>query len=132
MTVSTTRTFLRLLSYALTDRRLVRSAVVLLLIATVADVCSPLLIKMFIDDYLVVGDWPVMPLALLACAYIGLQLINAIANYVQALQFATLAVNGVQALRVAAFARVLRMPLSFFDRTPVGALVSRLDRKSVV
>lgn len=126
MTVSTTRTFLRLLSYALTDRRLVRSAVVLLLIATAADVCSPLLIKIFIDDYLVVGDWSVTPLVLLACGYIGLQLINAVANYVQALQFATLAVNGVQALRVAAFARVLRMPLNFFDRTPVGALVSRL------
>lgn len=126
MTVSTTRTFLRLLSYALTDRRLVRSAVVLLLIATAADVCSPLLIKIFIDDYLVVGDWSVTPLVLLACGYVGLQLINAVANYVQALQFATLAVNGVQALRVAAFARVLRMPLNFFDRTPVGALVSRL------
>jgi len=126
MKVSTTRTFLRLLSYALTDRRLVRSAVVLLLFATAADVCSPLLIKTVIDDHLVVGDWSVTPLALLACGYVGLQLTNAAANYVQALQFSTLAVHGVQALRIAAFARVLRMPLSFFDRTPVGALVSRL------
>lgn len=126
MKVSTTRTFLRLLSYALTDRRLVRSAVVLLLIATVADVCSPLLIKIFIDDHLGIGDWSVTPLALLAGGYVGLQLINAAANYFQALQFSTLAVHGVQALRIAAFARVLRMPLSFFDRTPVGALVSRL------
>ena len=126
VTVSTTRTFLRLLSYALTDRRLVRSAVALLLVATAADVCSPLLIKMFIDDYLVAGNWSVTPLTLLAGGYIGLQLINAAANYVQALQFSTLAVHGVQALRVAAFARVLCMPLSFFDHTPVGALVSRL------
>lgn len=126
MKVSTTRTFLRLLGYALTDRRLVRSAVVLLLIATVADVCSPLLIKIFIDDHLRIDDWSVTPLALLACGYVGLQLINAVANYFQALQFSTLAVHGVQALRIAAFARVLRMPLSFFDRTPVGALVSRL------
>ncbi len=126
MTVSTTRTFLRLLSYALTDRRLVRSAVALLLIATAADVCSPLLIKIFIDDHVRVGAWQVTPLVLLAGGYIGLQLLNAAANYVQALQFSTLAVHGVQALRIAAFARVLRMPLSFFDRTPVGALVSRL------
>ena len=123
MTVSTARTFLRLLSYALTDRRLVRSAVALLLIATAADVCSPLLIKIFIDDHVRVGAWQVTPLVLLAGGYIGLQLLNAAANYVQALQFSTLAVHGVQALRIAAFARVLRMPLSFFDRTPVGALV---------
>ncbi|MBI3775830.1 MAG: ATP-binding cassette domain-containing protein [Gammaproteobacteria bacterium] len=126
MKVSTTHTFIRLLSYALTDRKLVRSAVALLLIATAADVCSPLLIKAVIDNHLVVGDWSVMPLALLGCGYVALQLINALANYYQALQFSTLAVSGVQALRLAAFARVLRMPLSFFDRTPVGALVSRL------
>ncbi len=126
VTVATTRTFLRLLGYALTDRKLVRSAVALLLIATAADVCSPLLIKAVIDNHLVVGDWTVTPLALLGCGYVVLQLINAVANYYQALQFSTLAVGGVQALRLAAFARVLRMPLSFFDRTPVGALVSRL------
>ena len=126
MTVSTTRTFFRLLSYALTDRRLVRSAVALLLIATAADVCSPLLIKIFFDDYLVAGNWSVTPLVLLASGYVGLQLINAAANYFQALQFSMLAVHGVQALRIAAFERVLRMPLKFFDRTPVGALVSRL------
>jgi len=123
---STMRTFLRLLSYALTDRRLVRTAVVLLLIATVADVCSPLLIKIFIDDYLLAGDWSSAPLLLLAGAYIALQLINAVANYAQAMRFTELAVNGVQKLRIEAFAHVLRMPLSFFDRTPVGALVSRL------
>ncbi len=123
---NTLRTFTRLLSYALTDRRLVRTAVVLLLIATAADVCSPLLIKIFIDDHLLLGDWSTTPLILLAGAYVGLQLINALTNYAQAMRFTDLAVNGVQKLRIEAFARVLQMPLRFFDRTPVGALVSRL------
>ena len=59
---NTLRTFTRLLSYALTDRRLVRTAVILLLIATAADVCSPLLIKIFIDDHLLLGDWSTTPL----------------------------------------------------------------------
>lgn len=117
---------MRLLRYALTDRRLVRHAVTLLLIATAADVASPLLIKTFIDDHLLVGDWSVTPLALLAGGYIALQLINAAANYMQSVRFATLAVQGVQALRIEAFARVLHLPLNFFDRTPTGALVSRL------
>jgi ABC-type multidrug transport system fused ATPase/permease subunit len=120
------RTFLRLLRYALADKRLLRNAMVLLLIAVAADVSGPLLLKVFIDDHVRPADWSVAPLLLLAVGYFAAYVINAIANYAQSVRFNMLALRSVQAIRNEAFAKVLRMPLAFFDRTPTGALVSRL------
>jgi ABC-type multidrug transport system fused ATPase/permease subunit len=116
----------RLLRYSLAQRRLLKGALGLLLIATVADVSGPLLIKVFIDDYLQPGQWPWQPLAGLACAYIALMLIAAAANYFQALRLHILAVRVVQQMREDVFARVIRLPLSYFDRTPTGSLISRI------
>jgi ABC-type multidrug transport system fused ATPase/permease subunit len=119
-------TFFRLMGYALRDRRLVRVAVILLLIATAADVSGPLLLKVFIDDHVRTGDWAPVAIGTLAAVYIALQLINAVANFAQALRFNRIAVHSVQGVRLDAFARVLDKPLNYFDRTPTGSLVSRL------
>ncbi len=119
-------TFFRLMRYALSDRRLLRVAVTLLLIATAADVSGPLLLKVFIDDHVRTGDWAPVALGVLAGGYIALQIINAVANFAQALRFNQIAVHSVKAVRLDAFARALAKPLAYFDRTPTGSLVSRL------
>lgn len=116
----------RLLAYTLLDRPLVRRAVAALLIATGAEVLGPILIKIFIDDYLRPGHWPVGPIAALAVAYVALQIITAWSDYLQSLRFSAIAVNAVQVLREQVFAKVLRLPLAFFDRTPTGNLISRI------
>ena len=57
-----TGTFRRLLGYTLQHRRELTIAIALLLVATLADVAGPLLIKTFIDDYLVPGNWDFNPI----------------------------------------------------------------------
>ena len=126
-------TFTRLLRYALADRPLLRQALILLLIATAADVAGPLLIKRFIDDYVVPGKWQLDAMMAIASAYIFFMILAASTNYMQAVRLNVIAQNSVQTLRQQVFDKVLVMPLSYFDRTPTGSLISRItnDTESI-
>ena len=126
-------TFRRLLRYALGDRRLLRQALVLLLIATAADVAGPLLIKVFLDDVVVPGHWQLNTMVALGGAYVVFILIAAASHYLQAVRFNGIAQRAVQALRQAVFAKVMHMPLAFFDRSTTGSLISRItnDTESI-
>ncbi|PTY37877.1 hypothetical protein BGP77_15530 [Saccharospirillum sp. MSK14-1] len=120
------RPFLRLLKYGLAYRRLLTQAVLLLMIATAGNVLGPYLIKVFIDQHLTPRDWTVGPIVALVLAYITAQLVSAATFFQQAIRFNEIALNVVQTLREQVFARVIRLPMAFFDRTPTGSLVSRI------
>lgn len=120
----------RLLGFALQDRALLAGAIVLLLIATAADVAGPYLIKIFIDDYVQPGHYPMASLAWLLGAYVALQVIAASANFAQSVRFNRIAVDAVQTLREQVFAHMLKLPVRYFDRTPTGSLISRITNDS--
>lgn len=119
-------TLWRLLRYTLPDRRSLAIAMVLLVIATAADVTGPLLIKVFIDDYLTPQRWEVGPIATLLIAYVVFQLIAAATQYWQAIRLSQVALNVVERLRHDVFDKVLRLPVSYFDRAATGSLISRI------
>jgi ABC-type multidrug transport system fused ATPase/permease subunit len=62
----------------------------------------------------------------LAAGYVALQLTGALAGYAQGVALARIALAAVAELRHAAFSTALRLPVAWFDRTPVGVVVSRL------
>ncbi len=119
-------TFPRLLRYGLAYRRLLVQAVILLAIATGGNVLGPYLIKVFIDSYLTPEVWAVAPIAGLVVAYLVAQLISAVTFFQQAIRFNRIALDVVQTIREQVFSRVMRLPLSFFDHTPTGSLISRI------
>ncbi len=125
--------FKRLISYALRDRKLLRQALILLVIATAADVAGPLLIKVFLDDYVIPGNWQLDSIIWLGIAYIFFMLVAAGANYLQAVRLNIIAQESVQTLREQVFAKVMRLPLSHFDHTPTGSMISRItnDTESI-
>ncbi len=125
--------FKRLISYALHDRKLLRQALTLLVIATAADVAGPLLIKVFLDDYVVPGNWQLDTITWLGVAYLFFMLVAAGANYLQAVRLNIIAQGSVQTLREQVFAKVMRLPLSHFDHTPTGSMISRItnDTESI-
>ncbi len=131
--------FRRLIGYALHDRRLLYQALVLLVIATAADVAGPLLIKHFLDDYVVPGNWQMEaipgghPVIWLGVAYLFFMLVAAGTNYLQAIRLNVIAQASVQKIREQVFAKVIRLPLSHFDHTPTGSMVSRItnDTESI-
>ncbi len=125
--------FIRLLGYALADKKLLRQALILLLIATAADVAGPLLIKLFLDDYVVPGKWQPNAMVGIAAAYLFFMILAASTNYLQAVRLNVIAQHAVQTLREQVFAKAMAMPLSYFDRTPTGSLISRItnDTESI-
>lgn len=126
-------TFPRLLRYTLEHRRTLVTAIILLLLATAADVAGPLLIKYFIDDYLMPNQWSVNGIALILLGYIGAALAAAWLGYRQSLLWNHIAQQVVRTLRHQIFSRVVSLPLKRFDYTPTGSLISRItnDTESV-
>lgn len=116
----------RLLRYALAYPRLLKQAGGLLLLATAGQVLGPVLVKIFLDDYVTQGHYPVLELAGLALVYGLLYALSAWAGYQNAMRFNEVAFNVVRTIRSQIFAAVMRKPLSYFDHRPTGALVSRI------
>lgn len=116
----------RLLRYALSYPRLLKQAGGLLLLATAGQVLGPVLVKVFLDDYVTQGHYPVLELGGLALAYVIFYALSAWAGYQNAMRFNEVAFNVVRTIRSQVFAAVMRKPLSYFDHRPTGALVSRI------
>lgn len=116
----------RLMSCLKEDKKELVLAFLLLLVATAADVLGPIVMKIFIDDYLTPRFFPIQAIVLLSAAFIGLYILSAAFHYGQALLFQKIAFQVIQKMRVRVFSKVQRLGLAFFDRTPVGSLVSRI------
>jgi ATP-binding cassette subfamily B multidrug efflux pump len=116
----------RLLRYALAYPRLLKQAGGFLLLATAGQVLGPVLVKVFLDDYVTQGHYPVLELAGLALAYGVFYALSAWAGYQNAMRFNEVAFSVVRTIRSQVFAAVMRKPLAYFDHRPTGALVSRI------
>jgi len=116
----------RLLVYTRPHIKAILLAFGFLLLTTVGDVIGPILIKIFIDDYLTIGHFPYEPLLILGIAYMGIQIMNVFVSYYQLYKFQEVALKIIQQLRVDVFTKVQSLGLRYFDRTPAGSIVSRV------
>ncbi|EHU5192501.1 ABC transporter transmembrane domain-containing protein [Vibrio parahaemolyticus] len=121
-----TRTFKRLLSYPLSQPKPMIKGLALLFIAALASASGPWLIQYFIDEHIAKGDYSRNVLIALALGYVSLQVISATFQYLQSLQFSMVATNTIKTIRKQVFSGVIKQPLSAFDYTPAGKLVSRI------
>lgn len=119
-------TFKRLLSYPLQQPKPMIKGLLLLFIAALANAGGPWLIQYFIDEHITKGDYTKEILITLAAGYIGLQVVAATFAYFQSLQFSIVATNIIKTIRKQTFSGVIKQPLSTFDYTPAGKLVSRI------
>lgn len=116
----------RLLAYAKPYKKGLAIAFLLLLLTTLGDIVGPILVKVFIDDYLTPRHLAYEPLALLGAAYMGIQFIKAFLLFYQLVKFQEIALKIIQQLRIDVFAKVHSLGLRYFDRTPAGSIVSRV------
>ncbi|GLR03993.1 multidrug ABC transporter ATP-binding protein [Vibrio hyugaensis] len=119
-------TFKRLMSYPLSQPKPMIKGLSLLFIAALASAGGPWLIQYFIDEHIAKGDYSRDILISLAASYIALQIISATFQYFQSLQFSIVATNTIKTIRKQVFSGVIKQPLSAFDYTPAGKLVSRI------
>lgn len=116
----------RLLTYAKPFKKGLILAFGLLFITTVGDIVGPLLVKIFIDDYLTPRQIEYQPLVLLATGYMAIQVVKAVVLFFQLMKFQEIALKIIQQLRIDVFSKVQSLGLRYFDQTPAGSIVSRV------
>jgi ATP-binding cassette subfamily B multidrug efflux pump len=102
---------------------LVLAGVVFPLLALV-ELAQPYLVKVAIDAHILRGDWA--GLARVSGLFLVALGVQCALRYVQASLLGTLGHRVVHDLRADLFAHVQRQPAAFFDRNPVGRLMTRI------
>jgi ATP-binding cassette, subfamily B, multidrug efflux pump len=116
----------RLLSYTKPHKKTIVTAFIILLLTTIGDIVLPIIVKIFIDDYLTPGKLEFQPLLILGSTYMSIQIIKAILMFFQLVKFQELALKIIQQLRIDVFSKVQSLGLKYFDKTPAGSIVSRV------
>ena len=117
-------TFHRLLDYMWRYRIVSSMALTFILLTTLVTTALPLLARYFIDQFIGRNQaWAGLPLLAL---YYGLFLLRVLFTFLGKYFFARVAQSVVRDLRQESFANIQRLQMAYFDRTPAGAIVSRL------
>ena len=127
----------RLLRYALPHRKLIILALLLLIFVTLGSLVGPFIIQRAIDgplsasildnssdnssDTSAFGE-----VLLLASLFFGVSIVLLSLRFAQGLVMAHIGQRVVFDLRQQIYDHLLRMPLAFYDRNPVGRLVTRI------
>jgi ATP-binding cassette subfamily B protein len=114
----------RLLAYLKPYRWHVAAAVGILIAASGLALIGPWLTKLAIDQAFPAGD--LRFLGLLAAVYVGSLLLAAMLEYARTLLTTWIGQRVMEDLRGQIFSHMQRLELAFFDRTPVGRLMTRV------
>ncbi|MDE0738466.1 MAG: ABC transporter ATP-binding protein [Planctomycetota bacterium] len=124
----------RLLRYALPHKSLIVLALLLLTFVTLASLVGPFIIQQAIDGPLsesIIGKRTdttaaFEELLFLASIFLGVSLLLLLLRFAQSLVMANIGQRVVFDLRQKLYDHLLRMPLGYYDRNPVGRLVTRI------
>lgn len=116
----------RLFAYALVYKFRIIGALLILCCAVGAELGGPFIIKTIIDKHLSVGGNDIMPVLGLLGVYMGLLLVASISNFSQSYILQTTALRIIKNMRMDLMSHIQRIPLRYFDNTPIGQIVSRI------
>lgn len=116
-----------LLGYAKPHRLTFGLMVVCVLLAIAADLLQPFLVKIAIDDHLMIGDTNYGTLVMISAVYLGLSLTSLLFTYLQnnLLQHAGQSI--VATIRKELFEHISKLSMSYFDRMPSGSLITHVS-----
>ena len=117
-------TFHRLLGYMWRYRIVTSMALIFILLTTLVTTALPLLARYFIDQF--IGRNQAWAGLTLLALYYGLFLLRVLFTFLGKYFFACVAQSVVRDLRQESFANIQRLQMAYFDKTPAGAIVSRL------
>lgn len=120
---STTR---RLFAYALVYKFRIIGALLILCCSVGAELGGPFITKTIIDKYLTPGTEDLRSVLLLLGGYMGLLLIASVGNFSQAYILQATALQIIKNMRMDLMRHIQRIPLRFYDNTPIGQVVSRI------
>ena len=119
------RVILRLGPFIAPYKKMAIISVVAMIIYTITQVAVPWMIALAIDDFIVAKDFD--GLDLIVIAFMVVALINWGTNYLQQFAMEKVGQGVLFSLRKALFGHVQKQSLSYFDKTEVGRLMSRVQ-----
>ena len=114
----------RLLGYLRPSLRLILLSAALLVLASLAALAGPYITRIAIDHYIARGDFP--GLLRLSLLWLGLLVVAGLLQYAQTVATNTIGQQSMRRLRDQLYRHLQRLPLSFYDRNPVGRLMTRV------
>ncbi|RKX23337.1 MAG: ABC transporter ATP-binding protein [Candidatus Zixiibacteriota bacterium] len=114
----------RLMTYVRPYRWAMVVSVLLLAAQSLAQVAVPYLIQVAIDDFIMPGD--AGGLTYIALAFLGVMLVGGAISFVQTYLMTWLGQKVLHDIRCQVFSHIQRLNLGFFDKNPVGRLVTRV------
>ena len=119
------RVVMRLLPYIAPFKLLTTIATVAMLIYTCTQVAVPWIIKIAIDDHILPGDF--VGLRWIFGLFVTIAVVNWIMNYVQQYAMERVGQGVLYNLRRQVFGHVQKQSVSFYDKTEVGRMMSRVQ-----
>ncbi|WP_135553755.1 ABC transporter ATP-binding protein [Paenibacillus cymbidii] len=119
----------RLMRYVLAYKLRMASAMLILLAATAAQLLGPYIAKIVIDRHIAVADSSERDMGAvlwLIALYVGILVLSSALTFAQSYLLQTTALRIIRKLRMDVMRHVQRIPLRYFDNTPVGQVVSRI------
>jgi ATP-binding cassette subfamily B multidrug efflux pump len=105
--------------------RLLALMTALLIPVTIAfELAQPFLVKRAIEHHIAVGK--MAGLEVLAAAFLGLVILQSLSSFAEQWSLQLLGQRSMHGLRLAIYDHVLRQRAAFFDRMPVGRLMTRM------
>ena len=114
----------RLLRYLWPYKMPVLGAFLMLLAGATLEVAGPWIVQIAIDD--AIPDSDLQLLALLVATYLGANLLGFLLDYLDTLLTTWLGQSVMHDLRTEIFAKLQRADLRYYDRNPVGRLMTRI------
>ena len=122
--MSKSKTFFRLMRYMLHYKGLSILALLFILMTSIVATAIPLLAQYYIDNFITKNIAKAGLYILII--YFGLFILRVVFTFLGEYYFAKVAHSIVRDLRNDSFANLQKLGMSYFDKTPVGSVVSRL------
>lgn len=122
--MSKSKTFFKLMRYMLRYKGLSILALLFILMTSIVATAIPLLAQYYIDNYITKNIAKAGLYILII--YFGLFILRVVFTFLGEYYFAKVAHSIVRDLRNDSFANLQKLGMSYFDKTPVGSVVSRL------
>ena len=122
--MSKSKTFFRLMRYMLRYKGLSILALLFILMTSIVATAIPLLAQYYIDNFITKNIAKAGLYILIV--YFGLFILRVVFTFLGEYYFAKVAHSIVRDLRNDSFANLQKLGMSYFDKTPVGSVVSRL------
>ncbi|WP_199617585.1 ABC transporter ATP-binding protein [Paenibacillus alkalitolerans] len=116
----------RLFSYALSYKLKIIGALLILCLSVGAELAGPYITKTIIDKHLAEDTKDLAAVFGLLALYMGLLLTASIGNFTQSYILQSTALQIIKNMRMDLMAHIHRIPLRYFDKTPIGQVVSRI------